>query len=129
MPPRIAISTDRAPQAIGAYSQAARSGNTVYISGQIPLSPDTQEPVEGDFRAQVSQIFDNMSAVAQAAGGGLDDIVKLSVYLVDLGNFATVNEVMGEYFSQPYPARAAIGVACLPKDAAVEVEAVMHLSD
>lgn len=129
MPSRITISTDNAPQAIGAYSQAARCGSTVYISGQIPLSPDTQQFVEGDFRAQVCQVFDNVSAIAEAAGGGLNDIVKLTVYLVDLGNFGTVNEVMAEYFSEPFPARAAVGIASLPKDAAVEVDAVMHLAD
>ncbi len=127
--PRATISTDNAPQAIGSYSQAARAGDAVYISGQIPLSPETQQLAEGGFRAQVVQVFDNIRAIAESAGGGLDDIVKLTVYLVDLGNFATVNEVMDEYFSAPFPARAAIGVACLPKDAAVEVEAVMHLAD
>ncbi len=128
MSSRTTVSTDRAPQAIGAYSQAVRCGDTVYISGQIPLSPDTQQFVEGDFRAQVRQVFENIGAIAEAAGGGMDDIVKLTVYLVDLGNFAAVNEAMGEYFSEPFPARAAVGVASLPKGAAVEADAVMHLA-
>jgi len=121
------ISTDRAPQAIGAYSQAVRAGNTVYLSGQIPLVPDTMTLVEGDMAAQIRQVFDNLAAVAAAAGGTLDDIVKLNVFLTDLGNFQTVNEIMADYFSEPYPARAAIGVAALPRDAGVEMDAVMAL--
>ena len=129
MCPRKTIATDNAPKAIGAYSQAARAGDTVYISGQIPLSPETQDFVEGDFAAQVALIFSNISAIATAAGGSLDDIVRLTVYLVDLNNFATVNKVMGEFFTAPYPARAAVGVAALPKGAAVEVDAIMHLAN
>ena len=121
------ISTDKAPSAIGAYSQAVRSSDTVYISGQIPLDPTTQEVVDGDARTQIDKVFQNVAAVAAAAGGSLSDIVKLTVYLTDLGNFPTVNEVMGEYFTEPYPARAAIGVASLPKGVSVEVEAIMVL--
>ncbi len=121
------ISTDKAPSAIGAYSQAVRSSDTVYISGQIPLDPTTQEVVDGDARTQIDRVFQNVAAVAAAAGGSLSDIVKLTVYLTDLGNFPTVNEVMGEYFTEPYPARAAIGVASLPKGVSVEVEAIMVL--
>lgn len=129
MCPRKTIATDDAPKAIGAYSQAARAGDTVYISGQIPLSPETQDFVDDDFAAQVALIFNNISAIAAAAGGSLDDIVRLTVYLVDLNNFATVNEVMGEFFIAPYPARAAVGVASLPKGAAVEIDAIMYLTD
>ena len=121
------ISTDQAPQAIGTYSQAVKCGSTVYLSGQIPLVPETMEMVEGDIRAQIVRVFDNLQAVARAAGGNLCDIAKLNIFLTDLANFATVNEVMAEYFQQPYPARAAIGVASLPKDAAVEMDAVMEL--
>ena len=121
------ISTDKAPSAIGAYSQAVRSSDTVYISGQIPLDPTTQEVVDGDARTQIDRVFQNVAAVAMAAGGSLSNIVKLTVYLTDLGNFPTVNEVMGEYFTEPYPARAAIGVASLPKGVSVEVEAIMVL--
>lgn len=121
------ISTEKAPQAIGTYSQAVRTGNTVYLSGQIPLVPETMEMVGGDIEQQIRRVFDNLSAVAEAAGGSLADVVKLNIFLVDLGNFAKVNEVMAEYFSEPYPARAAIGVASLPKDAGVEMDAVMEL--
>ena len=121
------ISTDRAPQAIGTYSQAVKSGNTVYLSGQIPLVPETMEMVEGDIEQQIRRVFDNLGAVAEAAGGSLADIAKLNIFLVALGNFATVNEVMAEYFPEPYPARAAIGVASLPKGAGVEMDAVMEL--
>lgn len=121
------ISCTGAPGAIGAYSQAVRAGNTVYLSGQIPLVPDTMEVVDGDVVAQIRQVFDNLTAVCEAAGGSLSDIVKLTVYLTDLGNFGHVNDVMAEYFSEPYPARAAIGVAQLPKDVPVEVEGVMVL--
>lgn len=121
------IQTDRAPQAIGTYSQAVRSGNTVYMSGQIPLIPESMELVEGNMEAQVRQVFDNLSAVAEAAGGSLADVVKLNVFLPDLGHFAIVNEVMAGYFQPPYPARAAIGVAALPRGAQVEMDAVMEL--
>ena len=123
------IQTDRAPQAIGTYSQAVRSGNTVYLSGQIPLVPESMELVEGDMETQIRRVFDNLSAVAAAAGGSLADIVKLNVFLPDLGHFAIVNEVMAGYFQPPYPARAAVGVAALPKGAQVEMDAVMELGD
>lgn len=119
------IQTDDAPAAIGAYSQAVRAGNLVFLSGQIPLDPRTMELVEGDFEARARRVFDNLAAVARAAGGGLDDVVKLTVYLTDLGNFGTVNAVMADYFSEPWPARAAVGVASLPKGADVEAEAVL----
>ena len=123
------IQTNRAPQAIGTYSQAVRSGNTVYLSGQIPLIPESMELVEGDMEAQIRRVFDNLSAVADAAGGSLADVVKLNVFLPDLGYFAIVNAVMAEYFQPPYPARAAVGVAALPKGAQVEMDAVMELGD
>jgi reactive intermediate/imine deaminase len=123
------IQTNRAPQAIGTYSQAVRSGNTVYMSGQIPLIPESMELVEGDMEAQIRRVFDNLSAVAEAAGGTLADVVKLNVFLPDLGHFAIVNAVMAEYFQPPYPARAAVGVAALPKGAQVEMDAVMELAD
>lgn len=122
------ISTDQAPQAIGTYSQAVKIGTTVYLSGQIPLVPDTMEIVEGNIEARIRRVFDNLQAVARAAGGDLSDIVKLNVFLTDLGNFPVVNMVMADYFEQPYPARAAIGVAALPKDAGVEMDAIMDLS-
>ena len=122
------ISTDKAPQAIGTYSQAVKVGSTVYLSGQIPLIPETMEMVEGDIKLQIHRVFQNLLAVANAAGGDLSDIVKLNIFLTDLSNFPQVNEVMAEYFQQPYPARAAIGVAALPKDAGVEMDAVMELS-
>ncbi len=122
---KIVINTTQAPQAIGTYSQAVKTGNTVYLSGQIPLSPDTMELVEGDMRAQIVRVFDNLSAVAAAAGGSLADIVKLNIYLVDLSHFALVNEIMAEYFSEPYPARAAIAAAGLPKNVEVEMDAIM----
>ena len=121
------IATKDAPQAIGTYSQAVKTGNTVYLSGQIPLVPETMEMVSGDIEAQIRRVFDNLSAVAHAAGGNIEDIVKLNVFLVDLANFPVVNEVMAEYFSEPYPARAAIGVAALPKAAQVEMDAVLVL--
>ena len=121
------ISTNQAPHAIGTYTQAVKSGNRVYMSGQIPLVPETMEMVDGDIEAQIRRVFDNLLAVAQAAGGGLEDMIKLNVYLTDLGNFTLVNQVMSEYFSEPYPARAAVGVAALPKDAAVEMDGVMEL--
>ena len=119
------IQTDEAPQAIGTYSQAVRVGDTVYFSGQIPLVPETMELVAGDMRAQITRVFDNLEAVARAAGASLADVVKLNVYLTDLGHFPLVNEVMAAYFSEPYPARAAIGVAALPKGAGVEMDAVL----
>ena len=125
--PREIIQTDNAPQAIGTYSQAVKCGTTVYLSGQIPLVPETMELVEGEIESQIRRVFDNLKAVAQAAGGELKDIAKLNVFLTDLGNFSVVNEIMAEYFSEPYPARAAIGVASLPKAAAVEMDAVIEL--
>ena len=121
------ISTDKAPQAIGTYSQAVKTGSTVYMSGQIPLIPETMEMIEGDIRQQIHRVFQNLQAVANAAGGDLVDIVKLNVFLTDLSDFPQVNEVMAEYFQQPYPARAAIGVSALPKDAGVEMDAIMEL--
>ena len=123
------ISTDRAPQAIGTYSQAVRAGDTVYLSGQIPLDPATMTLVDGDIDAQIRRVFDNLAAVAEAAGGSFRDVVKLNVFLTDLGHFARVNEIMAEYFQQPYPARAAIGVAALPRGAGVEMDAVLVLGD
>jgi reactive intermediate/imine deaminase len=121
------IHTIHAPEAIGTYSQAVKIGDTVYLSGQIPLVPETMLVIEGDFATQVRRVFDNLTAVAVAAGGSLQDIVKLNIFLTDLSYFGTVNEIMAEYFVQPYPARAAIGVASLPKDVPVEMDAVMHL--
>ena len=125
--PREIISTDQAPQAIGTYSQAVKVGNTVYLSGQISLVPATMVLVEGEPEDRIRQVFDNLSAVAAAAGGSLRDVVKLNVFMTDLGQFATVNKVMAEYFEQPYPARAAIGVAALPKGTDIEMDAVMEL--
>ena len=124
---RTTIQTDRAPQAIGTYSQAVRCGNTVYLSGQIPLDPASMELVAGDMEAQIRRVFDNLVAVAEAAGGSLADVAKLNVFLLDLGHFALVNEIMVRYFQEPYPARAAVGVAALPKGAQVEMDAVMEL--
>ncbi len=121
------IKTDKAPQAIGTYSQAIKVGTTVYMSGQIPLVPEMMEMVEGDIAVNIRRVFDNLQAVAQAAGGDLKDIAKLNIFLTDLSHFPTVNTVMAEYFTEPYPARAAIGVASLPKDAPVEMDAVMEL--
>jgi len=121
------IKTDKAPQAIGTYSQAVKTGDTVYLSGQIPLVPESMEMVEGDIRTQITQVFRNLSAVAEAAGGSLQDIAKLNVFLTDLSNFPIVNEVMAEFFNEPYPARAAVGVASLPKVAQVEMDAIMVL--
>ncbi|MGI9245436.1 MAG: RidA family protein [Steroidobacteraceae bacterium] len=121
------ISTADAPGAIGTYSQAVKAGNTVYLSGQIPLDPKTMEIVAGDVETQVRRVFENLRAVARAAGGELGHAVKVNVYLTDLGNFQTVNKVMAEYFEQPYPARAAIGVSALPRGAAVEIDAVLVL--
>lgn len=122
---KTAISTPAAPQAIGTYSQAIKVDDTVYLSGQIPLDPDTMEIVEGDIDAHIRRVFDNLQAVAQAAGGDLEDIVKLNVYLTDLSHFPIVNEIMAHYFSVPYPARAAVGVAALPKGVGVEMDAIM----
>ena len=121
------IHSGQAPKAIGTYSQGIRSGDTVYLSGQIPLDPATMEIVAGDFEARARQVFSNLQAVAKAAGGNMDNIVKVTVYLTDLGNFATVNKVMSEFFREPYPARAALGVAASPKGADVEAEAVLVL--
>ncbi|QID16747.1 RidA family protein [Nitrogeniibacter mangrovi] len=118
------IATDHAPAAIGTYSQAVRTGNTVYLSGQIGLDPATMTLVDG-FEAQTRRVFDNLKAVAEAAGGALGDVVKLNIYLTDLANFATVNEIMATYFEQPYPARAAVGVKELPKGALVEADAIL----
>jgi len=120
------ISTDKAPQAIGTYSQAVKTGSTVYLSGQIPLIPETMEMVEGDIKQQIHRVFQNLQAVANAAGGDLSDVVKSNIFLTDLGDFPQVNEVMAEYFQQPYPARAAIGVAALPRAASVEMDAIME---
>ena len=120
------ISTLEAPAAIGTYSQAVRAGDTVYLSGQSPLDPKTMQIVDG-FENQVKRVFDNLRAVCRAAGGDFDRVVRVTVYLTDLANFAKVNEVMATYFKEPYPARAAIGVASLPRGAAVEIDAVMHL--
>ncbi|MGN6111461.1 MAG: RidA family protein [Luteimonas sp.] len=125
--PRQAIHSDQAPAAIGPYSQATRAGDTVYFSGQIPLDPATGELVGGDIAAQARRAFDNLAAVCAAAGGTLDDIVRVGLYLTDLGQFAQVNAVMAEYFQAPYPARSTIGVSALPKGAAFEVDAVMVL--
>ncbi len=121
------ISTPLAPQAIGTYSQAIKVGETVYLSGQIPLDPETMQVVDGDIAVHIRRVFDNLKAVAEAAGGDFNDIVKLNVFLTDLTNFPIVNEIMAEYFSQPYPARAAIGVAALPKGVGVEMDGVMVL--
>jgi len=121
------IHTSNAPEAIGTYSQAIKVGDVVYMSGQIPLVPETMTVIEGDFATQVRRVFDNLSAVAVAAGGSLQDVVKLNIYLTDLAHFGTVNEIMAEYFQQPYPSRAAIGVASLPKDVPVEMDAILHL--
>ncbi len=121
------ISTTDAPQAIGTYSQAVKVGDTVYLSGQIPLVPETMELIDGDMRAQITRVFDNLTAVAIAANGNLANISKLNIYLTDLSHFPLVNEIMAEYFSVPYPARAAVGVASLPKGALVEMDAIMTL--
>jgi reactive intermediate/imine deaminase len=121
------IHTDLAPQAIGTYSQAVRVNETVYLSGQIPLVPETMQLIEGDMTVQITQVFNNLKAVAEATGGDLSHIVKLNVFLTDLSHFPIVNEIMGRYFQEPYPARAAIGVAALPKAAGVEIDAIMVL--
>ena len=125
--PRTPIQTDRAPAAIGPYSQATRAGNTVFFSGQIPLDPATGEVVEGGIEAQARRAFDNLKAVTEAAGGSLADIARVGLYLTDLSQFAAVNAVMGEYFTQPYPARATVEVSALPKGSLFEVDAIMVL--
>ncbi|MDH3748194.1 MAG: RidA family protein [Gammaproteobacteria bacterium] len=122
-----AISSSNAPAAIGTYSQAIRAGDLVFLSGQIPLDPITMNVVDGDFEARARQVFENLTAVAEAAGGSLQNIVKLTIFLTDLDNFATVNSVMELYFEQPYPARAAVGVASLPKGVDVEADAILAL--
>jgi reactive intermediate/imine deaminase len=121
------IHTDHAPKAIGTYSQAVRAGDTVYLSGQIPLDPKTMELVTGDIEKEIRRVFENLKAVAEAAGGSLAQAVKVNVYLTDLANFAKVNEIMAQYISEPYPARAAVGVAQLPRGCRVEIEAVLYL--
>ena len=121
------IKTEKAPDAIGAYSQAVKTGNTVYISGQIPLNPDTMEVVNASFEAAAHQVFRNLAAVANAAGGSLADAVKLNISMTDLANFASVNEVMAQYVDEPYPARAAVGVASLPMGVPIEIEAILVL--
>ena len=124
---KIPIHTDSAPAAIGTYSQAIQSGNFVFISGQIPLDPATMEIVDGDFEARARRVFESLKALSEASGGSLNQIVKLTIYLTDLDNFATVNSVMSEYFDEPFPARAALGVASLPKGVDVEAEAILAL--
>ena len=124
---RRTIQTEHAPAAIGTYSQAVQSGSTVYLSGQIPLDPATMQMVEGDIEAEIRQVFDNLQAVCVAAGGSLNHLVKLNIFLTDLGCFAQVNAIMAEYFAEPYPARAAIGVAALPKGARVEMDGILVL--
>ncbi len=121
------IATDKAPQAIGTYSQAIKIDQTVYLSGQIPLDPVSMEVIEGDMRVQINRVFENLQSVAQAAGGSLDKFVKLNIFLTDLSHFPLVNEVMAEHFSEPYPARAAVGVASLPKGVDIEMDAIMQL--
>ena len=121
------ISTDNAPSAIGTYSQAVRTGNLVFVSGQIPLNPQTMEIVDGDFEARARRVFDSLRAICEEAGGNLDQIVKLTIYLTDLGNFATVNSVMAEYFTAPFPAHAALEVAGLPKGVDIEADAILAL--
>lgn len=125
MPNKAIIYTDQAPAAIGTYSQAVKVNNTVYLSGQIPLDPETMEIVSDDVAVQITQVFDNLTAVCEAAGGDLSSIVKLNIFLTDLSNFPIVNEIMGQYFAEPYPARAAIGVRALPKDSRVEMDGIM----
>lgn len=124
---RKSIRTKNAPAAIGTYSQALKAGRTVYLSGQIPLDPERMEIVEGDSQTKIRRVFDNLAAVALAAGGSLADVVKLNVYLTDLADYAVVNEAMSAYFEEPYPARAAVGVAALPRGASIEIDAVMVL--
>jgi len=124
---RQSIQTERAPQAIGPYSQAVRAGDTVYLSGQVPFDPATMQLVTGDIEVQARRVFENLKAVAEAAGGSLGHAVKLTIFLTDLANFAKVNEVMSSYFARPYPARSTIGVAALPRGAQIEIECVLHL--
>src|SRR5439155_7082306 len=124
---RQTIHTERAPQAIGTYSQAVRAGDTVYLSGQIPLDPETMQLVTGDIEAEIRRVFENLKAVAEAAGGSLANAVKVNVFLTDLSHFAKVNDIMATYCTQPYPARAAVGVAQLPRGARVEIECVLYL--
>jgi len=124
-----AIHTGDAPEAIGTYSQAIKVGQTVFISGQIPLEPGTMNIVDEDIRAQTHRVFNNLAAVVREGGGNLDDVVKLTVFLTDLSHFAVVNEVMAEHFNPPYPARAAVGVAALPKGVPIEIDAIAHLGD
>jgi len=121
------IHTERAPQPIGAYSQAVRAGDTVYLSGQVPFDPATMQLVAGDFEAQTRRVFENLKAVAEAAGSSLNQAVKFTIFLTDLGNFAKVNEIMGIYCAKPYPARSTIGIASLPRGALIEIECVLHL--
>lgn len=122
------ISTDKAPSAIGTYSQAVKVNNTVYISGQIPLVPETMTVIEGGFAEQTEQVFRNLSAICEAAGGSINDMVKVNIFMADLSNFAVVNEIMAKYFQQPYPARAALQISKLPKDVDIEIDGVMELS-
>jgi reactive intermediate/imine deaminase len=124
---RQTIHTERAPQPIGAYSQAVRAGDTVYLSGQVPFDPATMQLVPGDFEAQTRRVFENLKAVAEAAGGSLNQAVKFTIFLTDLGNFAKVNEIMALYCAKPYPARSTIGIASLPRGALIEIECVLHL--
>jgi len=121
------ITTDKAPKAIGTYSQAVRAGDTVYVSGQIPLDPATGELVGGDMEAQIRRVFENLQAIVEAAGATFANVVKLNVYLVDLKHFALVNQTMAQYFREPFPARAAVGVASLPRGAQIEMECVLHV--
>jgi len=121
------ISTDQAPSAIGTYSQAVKVNNTVYLSGQIPLIPETMTVIEGGFSEQTEQVFKNLVAVCEAAGGNINDMVKVNIFMIDLANFTTVNEIMSRYFKQPYPARAAIQVSKLPKDVEIEIDGIMEL--
>ncbi|AXR08190.1 RidA family protein [Salinimonas sediminis] len=123
------IQTDKAPQAIGTYSQAVKAGTTVYLSGQIPLVPETMEMVSDDFEAQARQVFENVKAVCEAAGGTINDLAKVNIYLIDLSYFSMVNDIMSSYFNKPYPARAAIGVKALPKDAQIEIDGIMELPE
>ncbi len=125
---RTSIFTDQAPKAIGPYSQAVRAGDTVYLSGQIPLDPKSGELVSGDIKLEIRRVFDNLKAVTEAAGGGLKDVARVTIFLTDLGHFPQVNEVMAEYFQEPYPARATVGVAALPRGVRVEIDAVMVLA-
>jgi len=124
---KVIISTDKAPAAIGTYSQAVKIGTTVYLSGQIPLVPETMQMVSDNFAEQTQQVFENLKAVCQAAGGSLNDMVKVNIFLTDLSNFATVNEIMSKHFSAPYPARAAVQVSALPRGAQVEIDGVMEV--